>query len=68
MLFGGGQAECTNAIVRVAPGAPRSLGRLPKPLSDNGAVAVSRAVYVVGGRDGTTPNAAIYRYLSGAAL
>ena len=48
----------------------RVRGRLLKallPLSDNGAVAVGRAIYVVGGWDGTTPNAAIYRYVSGAA-
>ena len=65
MLFGGGQAEGTDAIVSVAPGAPRSVVRLPKPLSDNGAVAVGRAVYVVGGWDGTSSNAAIYRYTGG---
>jgi len=64
-LFGGGEAEGTDAVVRVLPGRPHLVQRLPRPLSDAGAAALGDAAYVAGGWDGSAPNTNIYREAPG---
>ena len=65
MLFGGGEAEGTDAVVRALPGRPRLVERLPRPLSDAGAATLDGAAYVAGGWDGVTPSTAVYRHVPG---
>ena len=65
MLFGGGEAEGTDAVVRALPGRPRLVERLPRPLSDAGAATLDGAAYVAGGWDGVTPSTAVYRDVPG---
>jgi len=53
-LFGGGDGvRQLDAIVRVAPGRPRTVGHLPSPSSDQSAAAIGDTAYVVGGYTGT---------------
>jgi hypothetical protein len=66
-IFGGGEAEGTSAVVQVAPGAPREVGSLPRPLSDAVAAKIGGADYIAGGWDGSTLNTRIYRYVPGRA-
>jgi Kelch motif len=65
MLFGGGEAEGTDAVVNVLPGRPHLVGRLPRLLSDAGAAALGDAAYVAGGWDGATLDRSIYRDVPG---
>jgi hypothetical protein len=65
MLFGGGEAEGTDAVVRALPGRPRLVERLPRPLSDAGAAALGGVAYVAGGWDGATPSTTVYRDVPG---
>jgi hypothetical protein len=67
MLFGGGAAEGTDAVVRALPGRPRLVERLPRPLSDAGAATLGGAAYVAGGWDGVTPSPTVYRDVPGRA-
>lgn len=53
-LFGGGNGVAQlDAILRVAPGAPRTVGRLPAPSSDQAGTTIGGTAYVVGGYTGT---------------
>jgi N-acetylneuraminic acid mutarotase len=59
-LFGGGQSEGSDRIVRVLPAPARVVGRIPQALSDLDAVVVDNVAYVIGGWNGTETNRAIY--------
>jgi Kelch motif protein len=61
MLFGGGTSQGGDAIVRLAPSPPRVVGRLPRRVSDESAVTVHGAAYVLGGWDGTVASRTVYR-------
>ncbi len=67
LLFGGGNASPSNAIVRVDPatGHAVSAGRLDEPLSDLAAVDVGGMPYIVGGYTGTRYASAILRFRNG---
>jgi hypothetical protein len=67
LLFGGGEAVSTDAIVGVDPrtGAARAAGRLDEPLSDLGAVSIGGRAYLVGGYTGSKYATAILRYDGG---
>jgi hypothetical protein len=53
-------------VVRLAPGAPRVVGRLPQPVHDTGAATLGRRTYVFGGGTAAGPTAAIVALGSGA--
>jgi hypothetical protein len=59
-LFGGGQSEGSDRIVRVLPAPASVAGRIPQALSDLDAVVVDNVAYVIGGWNGTETNRAIY--------
>jgi hypothetical protein len=59
-LFGGGQSEGSDRIVRVLPAPASVVGRIPQALSDLDAVVVDNVAYVIGGWNGTETNRAIY--------
>ncbi len=54
-MFGGGQSNSSNAIVRIDPrtGVSRRTGRLPQPQSDLVAARIGDTAYLVGGFTGT---------------
>ncbi len=60
LLFGGGQSEGSDRIVRVLPAPSSVVGRIPQALSDLDAVVVGDVAFVVGGWNGTETNRAIY--------
>jgi YVTN family beta-propeller protein len=67
-LFGGGDGvRQLDAIVRVAPGAPATVGRLPAPSSDQAGAVVGGSEYVVGGYTGTQWLDTIVRWRPGTA-
>lgn len=61
MLFGGGVSQGGDAIVGLEPGPPRVAGRLPRRVSDESAVTIGGAAYVLGGWDGTVASPTVYR-------
>jgi len=60
LLFGGGQSEGSDRIVRVLPAPSSVIGRIPQALSDLDAVVVDNVAFVIGGWNGTECNRAIY--------
>jgi hypothetical protein len=60
LLFGGGQSEGSDRIVRVLPAPSSVIGRIPQALSDLDAVVVDNVAFVIGGWNGTETNRAIY--------
>ena len=65
-LFGGGDGvHQLDGIVRVAPGAPATVGRLPAPSSDQAGAVWGGAEYVVGGYTGTSWLTTIVRWRPG---
>lgn len=67
-LFGGGDGvRQLDAIVRVAPGAPTTVGHLPAPSSDQSGAALDGAEYVVGGYTGSRWLDTIVRWRPGQA-
>ncbi len=53
-LFGGGDGvHQLDAVTRIAPGSPTTVGRLPSPSSDQAGAALGGAEYIVGGYTGT---------------
>jgi hypothetical protein len=66
-VFGGGAATSSSAVqafdLRTHHAAV--VARLARPLSDLVAATIGRAVYLVGGYDGTTPRPEIYRTYDG---
>jgi N-acetylneuraminic acid mutarotase len=60
LLFGGGEAEGTDQIVKVLPGPSRWIAALPQPLSDLAAVSINGVAYVLGGWNGANLNRDIY--------
>ncbi len=65
-LFGGGDGvRQLDGIIRFAPGAPATVGRLPAPSSDQAGAALGGAEYVVGGYTGTNWLNTIVRWRPG---
>jgi hypothetical protein len=66
-LFGGGDGvHQLDGIIRVAPGAPATVGHLPAPSSDQAGAALNGSEYVVGGYTGTVWLNTIVRWRPGA--
>jgi hypothetical protein len=59
VVFGGGSPSTVATVQSFANGAPSTLGSLPVPRSDAAAVTVGATAYIVGGFDGTNPDAAV---------
>lgn len=68
VLFGGGQFEGSDRIIRVLPSPAMQIGRLPEALSDLDAAVVGNTAYVVGGYNGTSTSRAIYAARGGGAV
>ncbi len=74
LVFGGGSAASVPGVQSFpvtgpGPGAPaRAVGSLPQARSDAAAVTIGATTYVVGGYDGTRPDAAVLATTDGHAF
>ncbi|MGE5227257.1 MAG: PQQ-binding-like beta-propeller repeat protein [Planctomycetaceae bacterium] len=69
-VFGGGVTTTSDAVQAfdLSTGRGRVAGHLPTPLSDLAAVTVDGKAYLVGGWDGTTPQATVWSKKDGRSF
>jgi outer membrane protein assembly factor BamB len=59
IVFGGGSPATVATVETFSSGSGSAGGRLPAPRSDAGAATIGRTAYIVGGYDGTKPDATV---------